>query len=227
MPFGKHNAALPEMQYKMPSEIGDKPTKLSYFDIIKKKNVNLETEEEKKDGRWNTRKVEQDKINAFFTDPEYDLKLVADKLAIVNEPKESKNENEENKDKKNNRQVGGGGRGGGGMGMGGGMGLGRGGNLPGRQVMFGVGGDMAMLMDMGRMMFGFDPDAFEGIQPRNFVHEIEGYEEGTVCIGLYCELQNRQGDNQVKAKITLREGIERERLNFEFPMTPVVHYTNN
>jgi len=29
--------------------------------------------------------------------------------------------------------------------------------------MFGVGGDMAMLMDMGRMMFGFDPDAFEGI----------------------------------------------------------------
>jgi hypothetical protein len=58
MPFGKHNAALPEMQYKMPSDISDKPTKLSYFDIIKKKNINLETEEEKKDGRWNTRKAE-------------------------------------------------------------------------------------------------------------------------------------------------------------------------
>ena len=37
MPFGKHNAALPEMQYKMPTDIGDKPTKLSYFDILNKK----------------------------------------------------------------------------------------------------------------------------------------------------------------------------------------------
>ena len=48
-----------------------------------------------------------------------------------------------------------------------------------------------------------------------------------VCLGLYCELQNRQGDNQVKAKIMLRDNIDREYINFDFPLTPVVHYTNN
>lgn len=85
-------------------------------------------------------------------------------------------------------------------------------------------------MDMFRvgMMMNID-DGFEGIQPRNFVHELDGDQRWSVCIGLYCELQNRQGDNQVKAKITIREGtgIERENLNFDFPLTPVVHYTNN
>lgn len=37
MPFGKHNSALPEMQYKMPTDISDKPTKLSYFEILENK----------------------------------------------------------------------------------------------------------------------------------------------------------------------------------------------
>ena len=83
-------------------------------------------------------------------------------------------------------------------------------------------------MDMFRLgaMMNFD-DGFDGIQPRNFVHELDGVQNNTVCIGLYCELQNRQGDNQVKAKITIRESIVRENLNFDFPLTPVVHYTNN
>lgn len=48
MPFGKHNAAIPEMKYKLPKEFGDKqPNKLSYFDIINKKKENLQSEEKK------------------------------------------------------------------------------------------------------------------------------------------------------------------------------------
>ena len=47
MPFGKHNAAIPEMKYKLPKDIQDKPTKLSYFDVINKKKENLQNEENK------------------------------------------------------------------------------------------------------------------------------------------------------------------------------------
>lgn len=74
----------------------------------------------------------------------------------------------------------------------------------------------------------FGEGQFRGIQPRNFIHELDGVDEGIgmVCLGLYCELNNRQGEYHVKAKITLRDENDRPRLNFDFPITPVVHYTN-
>ena len=47
MPFGKHNAAIPEMKYKLPEDSRDKPTKLSYFDVIDKKKDKNDNEEAK------------------------------------------------------------------------------------------------------------------------------------------------------------------------------------
>lgn len=37
MPFGYHNAALPEMKYKLPNMPNNKDCKLSYFDALDKK----------------------------------------------------------------------------------------------------------------------------------------------------------------------------------------------
>ena len=90
--------------------------------------------------------------------------------------------------------------------------------------MMGGGGRMDIMQAMGFGVDGFD-EHFGGIAKRNFIHELEG-DQKEVCLGLYCELNNRQGDTQIKAKIMLRDNIVRSRLNFDFPMTPVVHYSN-
>ena len=48
LPFGKHNAAIPEMKYKLPKDILPEPTKLSYYDIINRKQGKKENDEEEK-----------------------------------------------------------------------------------------------------------------------------------------------------------------------------------
>ena len=86
-------------------------------------------------------------------------------------------------------------------------------------------------MNMRVMLFDEDgDDDFDGMQPRDFIHEIEGEKRtpnNEVCQALYVEAPART-DKTLKAIITLKQEYNkpenRARLNFEFPITPVLHY---
>ena len=49
IPFGKHNAALPEMKFKVPSLPNERDSKLSYYDVLDKLHYEVKEEDKKND----------------------------------------------------------------------------------------------------------------------------------------------------------------------------------